>query len=234
MSNIIAPRRSSTSGAVPTAAQLATGELAMNLADGKFYSKNASGSVVNMGLQLTSTLPVGLAASAAVGSSTTAARSDHAHASDGMKCQRINFSASSNKTYYEYVLGAPLTLAAAVSNIMVCPYSYWTNTGAVTLKVGLWQQGSGVIDDDYFLTAIDLKNTGPALGSIIDFLKPGSYAGIGLQGNNWQNLFSYTTAGSYASPVVSVSVPSGGAQAGTTYVYWTQMYQVSGSSPTSS
>lgn len=44
----IRPKRSSTASAVPTGAQLSEGELAINLADGKIYSKNSSGTVVQL------------------------------------------------------------------------------------------------------------------------------------------------------------------------------------------
>jgi hypothetical protein len=46
MSNTIQIKRSTTAGAVPTAGQLAQGELAVNLADRKLYTKNASNVVV--------------------------------------------------------------------------------------------------------------------------------------------------------------------------------------------
>jgi hypothetical protein len=46
MSNTIQIKRSTTAGAVPTAGQLAQGELAVNLADRKLFTKNASNVVV--------------------------------------------------------------------------------------------------------------------------------------------------------------------------------------------
>jgi hypothetical protein len=46
MSNTIQIKRSTTAGAVPTAGQLAVGELAVNLADRKLFTKNASNVVV--------------------------------------------------------------------------------------------------------------------------------------------------------------------------------------------
>ena len=49
MSTVILPKRSSTALAIPSAGSLAVGELAMNLADGKFYSKTTGGSVIEMG-----------------------------------------------------------------------------------------------------------------------------------------------------------------------------------------
>ena len=45
MTTVIKPKRSETSLAVPTAGQLQVGELAMNVTDGKFYTKT-SGNVV--------------------------------------------------------------------------------------------------------------------------------------------------------------------------------------------
>jgi hypothetical protein len=48
MSNTIQIKRSSTSGSVPTAGQLAQGELAVNLADEALYTKDASGAVVKL------------------------------------------------------------------------------------------------------------------------------------------------------------------------------------------
>ena len=48
MANTIQIKRSSTAAAIPTAGQLAVGELAVNLADKKLYSKNAAGTVVEL------------------------------------------------------------------------------------------------------------------------------------------------------------------------------------------
>ena len=49
MSTVIKPKRSETALAVPSASSLSTGELAMNVTDGKFYTKNTGGSVVEVG-----------------------------------------------------------------------------------------------------------------------------------------------------------------------------------------
>jgi hypothetical protein len=49
MSNTIQIKRSSTAASVPTAGQLAVGELAVNLADRKLFTKNASNAVVELG-----------------------------------------------------------------------------------------------------------------------------------------------------------------------------------------
>lgn len=50
MPNIIRHKRSSTSGVVPVASGLSQGELAINIADGKFYTKNSSNVVINLGV----------------------------------------------------------------------------------------------------------------------------------------------------------------------------------------
>ncbi len=49
MATVIKPKRSETALAVPTAGSLATGELAMNVADGKLYTKKTDNSVVEVG-----------------------------------------------------------------------------------------------------------------------------------------------------------------------------------------
>jgi len=49
MATVIKPKRSETALSVPTAGSLATGELAMNVADGKFYTKKTDNSVVEVG-----------------------------------------------------------------------------------------------------------------------------------------------------------------------------------------
>ena len=49
MSTVIKPKRSETALSVPTAGSLETGELAMNIADGKFYTKKTDNSVVEIG-----------------------------------------------------------------------------------------------------------------------------------------------------------------------------------------
>lgn len=48
MANTIQIKRSSTAAAVPTAGQLAVGELALNLADKKVFSKDASGNILTL------------------------------------------------------------------------------------------------------------------------------------------------------------------------------------------
>lgn len=49
MANTIQIKRSSTTGAVPLAGDLAVGELAANLVDRKLFSKNADGTVFQLG-----------------------------------------------------------------------------------------------------------------------------------------------------------------------------------------
>jgi hypothetical protein len=48
MANKIIPKRSSVEGRVPTTDDLDVGELAVNLADAKIYSKNAGGTVIEL------------------------------------------------------------------------------------------------------------------------------------------------------------------------------------------
>ena len=45
----ILPKRSNTALAIPQASDLIAGELAMNVADGKFYTKTTGGAVKEMG-----------------------------------------------------------------------------------------------------------------------------------------------------------------------------------------
>ena len=49
MSTVIKLKRSETPSQIPGAGSLETGELAMNITDGKFYTKNSGGSVVEIG-----------------------------------------------------------------------------------------------------------------------------------------------------------------------------------------
>ena len=49
MSTVIKLKRSETPSQIPSAGSLAVGELAMNVTDGKFYTKNSGGSVVEVG-----------------------------------------------------------------------------------------------------------------------------------------------------------------------------------------
>jgi len=49
MSTVIKLKRSETALAVPSAGSLSAGELAMNVTDGKFYTKTTGGSVVEVG-----------------------------------------------------------------------------------------------------------------------------------------------------------------------------------------
>ena len=49
MSTVIKPKRSETALAVPSASSLQAGELAMNVTEGKFYTKTSGGVVKEMG-----------------------------------------------------------------------------------------------------------------------------------------------------------------------------------------
>ena len=49
MTTVIKPKRSETALSVPAANSLAVGELAMNVTDGKFYTKKTDNSVVEVG-----------------------------------------------------------------------------------------------------------------------------------------------------------------------------------------
>ena len=49
MATVIKPKRSETALSVPAAGSLAVGEIAMNVADGKFYTKTSGGVVKEMG-----------------------------------------------------------------------------------------------------------------------------------------------------------------------------------------
>ena len=49
MSTVIKPKRSETALAVPSASSLQAGELAMNVTEGKFYTKTTGGGVKEMG-----------------------------------------------------------------------------------------------------------------------------------------------------------------------------------------
>ena len=48
MSQVIKIKRSETSSSAPSTSDLATHEIAMNVADQKIYTKNASGSIVEV------------------------------------------------------------------------------------------------------------------------------------------------------------------------------------------
>ena len=49
MPTVIKPKRSETALSIPSAASLAVGEIAMNVTDGKFYTKTSGGVVKEMG-----------------------------------------------------------------------------------------------------------------------------------------------------------------------------------------
>ena len=52
MGTIVQIKRSETANAIPTAGQIAVGELAVNLADGTLYSKKTDGSIIEIGSNL--------------------------------------------------------------------------------------------------------------------------------------------------------------------------------------
>ena len=49
MTTVIKPKRSETTSQIPGSGVLAVGELAMNVADGKFFTKTSGGVVKEMG-----------------------------------------------------------------------------------------------------------------------------------------------------------------------------------------
>ena len=49
MTTVIKPKRSETALSIPAANSLAVGEIAMNVTDGKFYTKTSGGTVKEMG-----------------------------------------------------------------------------------------------------------------------------------------------------------------------------------------
>ena len=49
MSTVIKPKRTETALAIPSSGSLEAGELAMNITDGKFYTKTTGGTVKEMG-----------------------------------------------------------------------------------------------------------------------------------------------------------------------------------------
>ena len=49
MATVIKPKRSETALAVPTTSDLEVGELAVNVTDGKFYTKTSGNSVKEVG-----------------------------------------------------------------------------------------------------------------------------------------------------------------------------------------
>lgn len=49
MANVIIPKRSSVASKVPLSTDLQVGEIAVNLADAKIFSKNAAGTVITLG-----------------------------------------------------------------------------------------------------------------------------------------------------------------------------------------
>ena len=49
MATVIKPKRSETTSQIPSSGALAVGELAMNVTDGKFYTKTSGGVVKEMG-----------------------------------------------------------------------------------------------------------------------------------------------------------------------------------------
>ena len=49
MTTVIKPKRSETALSIPSSGSLAVGEIAMNVTDGKFYTKTSGGTVKEMG-----------------------------------------------------------------------------------------------------------------------------------------------------------------------------------------
>ena len=49
MPTVIKPKRSETASSIPSGASLEVGEIAMNVTDGKFYTKTSGGTVKEMG-----------------------------------------------------------------------------------------------------------------------------------------------------------------------------------------
>jgi len=71
MATVIKPKRSETALSIPAAGSLAVGEIAMNVTDGKFYTKTSGGVVKEMGGAGSVTLANVVANGAVAGSDIT-------------------------------------------------------------------------------------------------------------------------------------------------------------------
>jgi len=111
MANIIQHKRSSTGGVAPAVTGLAQGELAINIADGKLYTKNSSNSIINLGVTSIS----GTSITPASGNFTQSLQvngtgvsfSGHTHVSSNIT--DFNSSVSGLLTPYQLALTNPVT-----------------------------------------------------------------------------------------------------------------------------
>jgi len=111
MPNTIQHKRNSTSGATPSATGLAQGELGINIADGRLYTKNSSNIVINLGITSIS----GTSITPASGNFTQSLQvngtgvsvSGHTHVSSNIT--DFNSSVSGLLTPYQLALTNPVT-----------------------------------------------------------------------------------------------------------------------------
>jgi hypothetical protein len=111
MANIIQHKRSSTGGVAPAVTGLAQGELAINIVDGKLYTKNSSNSIINLGVTSIS----GTSITPASGNFTQSLQvngtgvsfSGHTHVSSNIT--DFNSSVSGLLTPYQLALTNPVT-----------------------------------------------------------------------------------------------------------------------------
>jgi len=148
MASTILLKRSSTASSVPTAAVLQAGELAVNLADQKLYSKTAGGTVVQVGFgNMTSSL-----VTAALGFTPYSASNPNGYITASASITGASGSCSGNAaTSTRWATGRTIALTGDITGTS----SAFDGTAALSFATTL--ANSGVAVGTYLKVAVDAK-----------------------------------------------------------------------------
>lgn len=148
MANTILLKRSSTASSVPTAGSLQAGELAVNLADQKLYSKTAGGTVVQVGFgNLTSGM-----VTTALGYTPYSATNPSGYITSGGSISGSSGSCTGNAaTATKWATGRTITLTGDVSGTSAA------FDGSAALSFATTLTNSGVTAGTYTKVTVDPK-----------------------------------------------------------------------------
>ena len=219
MANPIKPKRSFTANAVPTAADLATNELAINWTDGKAFTKNAAGQVVTLTLgggggsdprwaYLAPAAPTGVTATAGNAQATVSwtAPTSVAPITDYV----VQYSSNSGSSWTTFSDGTSTATSATVTGL-TNGTSYIFRTAAVSgIGQGAWSSTDG---DPYYSSVSMLLHGDGTLSDSSAYAR--AVTAIGSSAANatakyGSGALSFPSDGSYLSVADSSNLELGG------------------------
>jgi hypothetical protein len=237
MPNKILIKRSDLAARRPTLTDLDDGELFLNTADEQISMKNKAGTYVKDIIPKPSFNGAYLLGHDLAGSGFTSSAYSpnpntgmanyapiyHRHEDVVGKTYVTSVTGWNNTTLYSGQICSTevrYSSKALLKNISIVIKSYWTNSGPVTLSIGLHNFSSGaIVDEEAFLKKISLKSDSPlAYGEVISLQNPKGYAGPSISNGSFLNAYSHVNP-NYLVPYFFVRVPNGGNTSGSINIF---------------